>query len=148
MIRALCHDCQSTHIAWSIAGDFAITTVHPASLDATQYWWRAHQTRIAAKVLQLECLVVLFSPAAVFIGVFSVGRVLLQVVDPSFTGASPCGVSSPSAHVACEAFSLAFCLSATPAFALAFLLGFLNGPSCFLRVRLGLAVARHIQWVH
>ena len=35
----------------------------------TQSWWRAHQTRIAAKVPQMECLIFLLGPAAVFIGV-------------------------------------------------------------------------------
>ena len=67
---------------------------------------------------QLECLVGLFHPATVFIGVFSFGRVLLQVVNPSFTGAPPRGVPNPSAHAACAALSLAFGRSSTPAFAL------------------------------
>ena len=38
----------------------------------------------------------------------------------SFTGAQPRGVSNPSAHVACEAFFLAFDLSSTSAFLLDF----------------------------
>ena len=54
----------------------------------------------------------------VLIGVVSFERNLLQVVDPSFTGAQPWGVSNPSAHVASEAFSLACGLSSTYAFAL------------------------------
>ena len=75
--------------------------------------WRTCQTRIAAKVPKLECLV-LCGPAAVLIGFFSFGRVLLQVVNPSTTGAQPRGVPNPSAHEACEAFSLTFGLSCTP----------------------------------
>ena len=59
----------------------------------TQCWCTAHQTRLANKVPQSECLVVLFGPAAVFVGVFSFRRVLLQVINPSCTGAQPRGVS-------------------------------------------------------
>ena len=92
----------------------------------------------------LECLVVFFGRAAVFLGVFSFGGVLFQVVNQSFTGAQPRVVPNPSGHVACEAFSLAFGLSSTPAIALAFLLGFFTVPSCFLRLRPRLAVANHI----
>ena len=80
--------------------------------------WRAHQTKLAAKVSQLKCLVVLFGPAAVFVGVFSFGRILLQVMIPSFTGAQSRRVSNPSAHAAFEAFSFAFDLSSTFAFPL------------------------------
>ena len=110
----------------------------------TQSWWRAHQTRIAAKVLQMECIIFLLGPAAVFIGVFSFRRILFQVVYPSFTGTQPRGVPNRSAKVACEAFSHAFGLSSTLAFALAFPLGFLYVPSCFLRLLPRLAVARRI----
>ena len=83
----------------------------------TQSWWRAHQTRIADKVLQLECLVVHISPAAFFIGVFSFGRVLLQVINPSFAEAQPCGMPIPSAHVALEAFSFTFAFGLSSTFA-------------------------------
>ena len=64
--------------------------------------------------------------------------------NPSFTGPQPRGVPNRSAKVACEAFSHAFGLSSTLAFALAFPLGFLNVPSCFLRLLPRLAVARRI----
>ena len=101
-IQEPCHTCHSTHVAWSIAGGFRVwrvTTVHPASLNEciTQSWWRPHQTRFAAKVSQLECLVVLLGPTAFFVGVFF-GRILLQVINPSFTGALPRTVSNSSAH--------------------------------------------------
>ena len=98
----------------------------------TESWWRAHQTRLAVKVPKLECLVVLICPAFFFIGVFSFGRVLLQVLNPSFAGAQPCGVPNPSAHAAFDAFSFAFPL------------GLFNGFSCFSGLRPRLAIARHI----
>ena len=93
----------------------------PSSLTEgiTESWWRAHLARLAAKVSQLECLVVFCRPAFAFIGVFSFRRVLLQVINPSSTGAQPRGVSNPSAHVAFEAFFLAFGLASTLAFAFA-----------------------------
>ena len=105
--------------------------MHHAVLGETR------QTRIASKVLQLECLVVLFSPATFFIGVFSFGRVLLQVFDPSFTGAQPCGVPDASAHVAFEALSLAFGLSSTFAVAFAFAFASLLGLSMALPASFG-----------
>ena len=97
---------------------------HPRRLLAIQRFAghhgpsRDHQTRLAAKVSRLWCLVVFFGPAFVFIGVFSFGCVLLQVVNPSFTRPQPGGVSNPSAHLAFEAFPLAFGLSSTLAFCL------------------------------
>ena len=106
--------------------DMRVTTVYEC---ITQSWWRAHQTRIAATVPQQECLVVLFGPTAIFSGLFSLRRVLLQVVNPSFTGAQPRKVPNSFAHVARDAFSFAFGLPYTPAFALAFPLGFSMG-SC------------------
>ena len=70
-----------------------------------------------------------------------------RVLNPSFAGAQPRGVPNLSAHVACEAFSLAFGLSSPPAFALAFPLGLFNGPSCFLGLRPRLSVARRILFL-
>ena len=100
VIREPCHACHSTGTLLAIS---RLAGHHGPSGFVeciTQSWWRAHHTQLAAKVSQLECLVVLFGPAAVFIGVFSIGRVLLQVINPSFTGAQPRRVSNQSAHVA------------------------------------------------
>ena len=108
----------------------------------TQSWWRAHQTRIAAKVPQLECLVVLISPAPFFIGVFSFGRVLLQVVNPILRWGTT--LWDAQSLRTCEAFSFAFGLSFTFAFAFAFPLGLFDGSSCFFKLRPRLAIARYI----
>ena len=55
-----------THVAWSLADDFAIlrvTTVHPASLDASRN--PGVELIKQETILLLECLIVLFGPAAV-----------------------------------------------------------------------------------
>ena len=96
--------------------DLRVTTIHQAPLNASRHPGGELTTPGSLPKYTSSSLVVFFGPIGVLISVVSFERNLLQVVDPSFTGARPCGVSNPSAHVAGEAFCHACGLSSTHAF--------------------------------
>ena len=92
-----------------------VTTVHPASLNASrgpggELIKQESLPRYSSWSVSSSSSVQQVSSS---FGVF----VLLQVVVPCFARAQPCGVPNPSADEANQAFSLAFGLSSTLAFA-------------------------------
>ena len=122
MPRLSRHPCRLEH-CWRFR-DLWVTTVHPPLLHASRSprgelirqdslpRYSSWSVSSSTSVQQPSSLV--SSPSGA-----SCSR---SLTHPSL-GAQPRGVPNPSAHVACEAFSLAFHL------------GFFNGPSCSLRLR-------------